>query len=161
MWALTKPPCQITYHWTPFHPANLHYPDQMSLGFLLHSVFWIICLQKRSSMSWSRLAPCDSFPTKTICSLCISTFNHLIYLCVLNSSLFFIYKQPCSDYPSAWCLCLGKEHSYFNSSLPLSTKSHLGQRLYSWPPLRPTLDSARKRKSVIASCIFQFQMTII
>lgn len=87
MWALTKPPCQITYHWTPFHPANLHYPDQMSLGFLLHSVFWIICLQKRSSMSWSRLAPCDSFPTKTICSLYIHLQSFDLSLCTEFFSL--------------------------------------------------------------------------
>lgn len=115
------------YSWTPSPLANLHHPHQMSLGFLLHSVFWIICPQNKGAQwldpDWLLLAvfPLGQFAHH------LSTFGHLTSLCTECFSLFL--HLHFSDYSPAWCLWLGKQHAYANNSSPLSAKAHLGQRL--------------------------------
>lgn len=137
-WAVTKSPCQIMYNWTR-SPLQTSTIPIKCVSFLLRSIFWTLCLQKKVLMARPWLAPCGSFPSWTICSSYLSTFGHLTYLFVLNVSPWFFYNQHYCNYSPARCLWLGGQPTYSHNASTLSSKTHLSQRLHSRLPLRPAL----------------------
>lgn len=149
------------YSWTPSPPANLHHPHQMSLGFQLHSIFWIICLQNKGAqwldLDWLLLTV---FPLGRFAHH-LSTFGHLTSLCTECCALFlhlqttFFWLLPCLVCLARKTACLCQQVFAVFRQSPSRPKTILGLR--SGLPS----SSAQSRKSVITSYVLQFQMTII